>query len=206
MGGDLEATSWWAEGLLFENCSCQVVCPGHVHFDQNCTLERCVGYWAIRFDDGQFGDVGLRGCKAVIAYESPQHMIDGDWTEVIIIDRASSDEERHAVEAILSGRAGGPWEILARFVSKRLQTTFLPIHIEDADRTKRVRIGEVLDSTIDAIRGRDRAHPVTFENMFNQIHDASQVIARGSATYDDGHIIFDTKGTHALYSAFHWST
>jgi len=32
---------WFARGLLFENCSCQIVCPGHVHFDQLCTHERC---------------------------------------------------------------------------------------------------------------------------------------------------------------------
>ncbi len=44
---------WWAKGLLFENCCCQVVCPGHVHFDQACTLERCTGYWAVRFDEGE---------------------------------------------------------------------------------------------------------------------------------------------------------
>src|SRR5262249_59594081 len=30
-------SSWWARGLLFENCSCTLVCPGHLHFSQNCT-------------------------------------------------------------------------------------------------------------------------------------------------------------------------
>jgi hypothetical protein len=46
---------------------------------------------------------------------------------------------------------------------------------------------------------------VTFENMFNQIHAASQVIARGSTRYDDGEISVDTEGSHALYSDFDWS-
>ena len=40
------AETWWARGLIFENCSCTLVCPGHVHFSQPCTHERCVGYWA----------------------------------------------------------------------------------------------------------------------------------------------------------------
>ena len=205
MGDVLEAVNWWAEGLLFENCSCQVICPGHVHFDQDCTLERCVGYWAIRFDRGRFDATDLVGCKAVIAYDSPRHMIDGDWTQVIVVDDATSAEQRHAIESILTGLAGGPWEILARFVSTRLDTKYLPIHIEDNARRKRVRVGTLLDSTIEAIRGRDRSQPVTFENMFNQIHATSQVVARGSATYVDEPIAFDTDGTHALYSTFHWS-
>ena len=58
-------SSWFARGLLFENCNCQVVCPGHVHFSQECTHERCLGYWAIRFDEGRFEDVDLAGAKVV---------------------------------------------------------------------------------------------------------------------------------------------
>ncbi len=85
-----QAHRWWAKGLLFENCCCQVVSPGHVHFDQLCTLERCNGYWAIRFDEGEFDGVRLDGLATVIAYESPQHMIQGGWTEVIIIDEAAT--------------------------------------------------------------------------------------------------------------------
>ena len=49
----LESISWWAKGLVFENCNCQLVCPGHIHFDQVCTHERCKGYWAIVFEDGE---------------------------------------------------------------------------------------------------------------------------------------------------------
>ena len=90
---------WWAKGLLFENCSCQVVCPGHVHFDQACTLERCVGYWAVRFDGGEFGGVPLGGVSAVVAYDSPQHMIEGNWTQVIVIDGGPPSR---------SGRASSP--------------------------------------------------------------------------------------------------
>ena len=51
--GSGDAARWWARGLLFECCSCQVVCPGHVHFEQLCTYDPCAGYWAIRFDDGE---------------------------------------------------------------------------------------------------------------------------------------------------------
>ena len=195
---------WRAKGLLFENCNCQVVCPGHMHFSQLCTHERCVGYWAIRFDDGRFGNVSLAGAKAIIAYDSPRHMIEGGWTEVVIIDEAATREQREAVEAIVDGRAGGPWAVLARFVGQRLATRFLPVELTDEGMSKRARVPGILEGVVSAIRGRDRSAPVTFENIFNQIHAATQVVAAGTTHYDDGVIRVSTDKTHGLYSEFEW--
>ena len=68
-----------------------------------------------------------------------------------------------------------------------------------------MRISGLLEARIEAIRGRDRSKPVTFENIFNQIHAPLQVIARGDTQYDDGRIAVSNKGTHGLYSTFSWS-
>lgn len=197
--------SWWAKGLLLENCNCQVVCPGHMHFSNKCTHERCVGYWALRVDEGAYGEVDLAGLSAVIAYDCPQHMISGGWTEVVILDEAASNAQREAAEAILTGQAGGPWEVLDRFVERRLPTRTLPIDIADEGAVKRIVIEGLLEGTVENIQGRDRDRPVTFQNIFNQIHASTQVIARGSTTYDDGEIVIANEGTHALYSDFDWA-
>jgi hypothetical protein len=196
--------SWWAKGLLFENCNCQLVCPGHMHFDQLCTHERCLGYWAIRVDEGEYEQVPLAGIKALIAFDSPRHMISGDWTEVVIIDHAASPEQRDAMERLLTGRVGGPWETLAKFVARRLETRYLPIEFFEEAGTKKARIAGLLETAISQIRGRDRSKPVLFENIFNQIHAPTQVLATGSTTYDDGVIRIATTKTHALHSQFEW--
>ena len=196
--------AWNARGLLFENCSCTAVCPGHIHFDQLCTHERCLGYWAMRFDDGTYDGVDLAGARAVVAYDTPQHMIEGNWTETLILDADTSPEQRAALESILQGRAGGPWAVLARFVSRWLPTRHLPIRFVDDDTAKAVAIDGLLDSRIEAIRGRDRDRPVTFENIYNQIHAPAQVIATGSTRYDDGTIVVNNQGTHGLWSRFDW--
>jgi hypothetical protein len=195
---------WHARGLLFENCSCQLVCPGHMHFSQACTHERCLGYWAVRFDEGAYGDVPLAGLKALVAFDCPQHMIEGNWTEVVIIDETASAAQRAALEAILTGRAGGSWALLASFVSRRLETRFLPIEFGEDAQTKRARIPGLLEASITEIRGRDRSRPVTFDNIFNQIHASTQVLALGSTTYDDGVIRIVTTETHGLHSRFEW--
>jgi hypothetical protein len=196
--------AWRARGLLFENCNCQLVCPGHMHFDQLCTHERCVGYWAIRIAEGTFGEISLAGVKAVIAYDSPQHMIEGNWTEVIVIDADASPAQRRAVEAILTGRAGGPWAVLARFVGRWLDTRFLPVEFADEAGIKKARIPGLLEAEVTPIRGRDRAQPVLFQNIFNQIHSSTQVLATGVTVYDDGVIRISNTKTHGLFSNFDW--
>jgi hypothetical protein len=103
-----------------------------MHFSQNCTHERCRGYWALRIDEGTFGDVSQAGTRMVIAFDTPQRMIDGGWLQTIIIDESASEAERRALEAILMGHAGGPWEKLTSFVASRRPTEFRPI----ASRTK----------------------------------------------------------------------
>jgi hypothetical protein len=175
-----------------------------MHFSQACTHERCLGYWAMRIDDGMYGDVPLAGVKAFIAFDCPQHMIEGQWTEVIIIDEAATSPQRTALETILKGRAGGSWAVLARFVSHWLDTRYLPIEFTEDPHAKHARIPGLLDASITEIKGRDRSTPVTFENIFNQIHAPSQVLALGSTSYDDGVIRIATKQTHGLHSRFEW--
>src|SRR5688572_23635222 len=144
--------SWYARGLIFENCSCALVCPGHMHFSQNCTHERCKGYWAVRIDEGAFGEVLLAGTRAVVAFDTPQRMIDGGWLETIIIDERASDEQRRALETILMGRAGGPWEKLASFVATRQPTEFRAIAFEDEGPVKRGSIVGRLKTVVTQIR------------------------------------------------------
>jgi hypothetical protein len=200
----MAAMRWWAKGLLFENCNCQLVCPGHMHFDQLCTHERCLGYWAIRVDDGKFGHVSLAGVKAVIAFDAPQHMISGNWTEVVIVDEAATPDQRDAMQTILTGRAEGPWEVLAKFVGRWLETRYLPIEFVEDEVSKQAKIPGLLETVVSRIRGRDRSKPVMFENIFNQIHAPRQILATGSTEYDDGVIRIKTAKTHGLYSNFEW--
>lgn len=197
--------SWWAKGLIFENCTCTLVCPGHMHFSQNCTHERCKGYWAIRIDDGLFGDVSLGGTRAVIAFDCPQRMIDGGWAETIIIDESASADQRRALETVFMGRAGGPWEKLAAFVGTFQPIEYRAIEFVDEGPIKRASIVDRLKTVVAQIRGRDRSKPVLFENCFNQIHAPTQVIALGDAEYDDGVVRFSNAQTHGLFSSFAWN-
>lgn len=199
------AVPWWARGLIFENCACTLVCPGHMHFSQLCTHERCKGYWALRFDEGAFGDVPLGGTRAVLVFDTPQRMIDGGWVQSIIIDPSASPAQRAALETILTGRAGGPWEKLASFVGTQRPIEFLTIEMADEGATKRLSIADRLKAVVTQIRGRDKSKPVLFENIFNQIHASTQVLALGSTDYADEAINIRNVESHGLFSQFDWA-
>ena len=199
---------WWAEGLLFENCNCTAVCPGHIHFSQRCTHDVCKGFWAIRFEDGRVdasAPVDLAGIDAVIVYETPPVMVEGGWKQLIIVSDHATEDQRRAVEEILTGVRGGPWAVLARFVAEPLPTRAASIRIEDLPARKTVTVAGLLTGAVDAIRGWNRDRPVTFENIYNKIHDSTQVIAQGSTRYDDGEIVIANEGTHGLWSRFRWT-
>ena len=198
-------SDWRAEGLLFENCSCTAVCPGHIHFSQKCTGDACRGFWAIRFDGGDVEGVELAGVSAVILYETPPVMVEGGWKQAIVVSDGASPEQFRAVEEVLTGARGGPWQILSRFVGTAIPTRSAPIRIEEAPGVRSVTVKGVLRGAVEAIRGRNRDEPVRFVNIYNQIHDSTQVIARGATECDDGEFVFAIEGTHGLWSRFRWT-
>ena len=175
-----------------------------MHFSQNCTYERCKGYWAVRIDEGLFDDVSLADMRVLVAFDSPQRMIDGGWLQTIIIDESASEAQRRSLESIFMGHAGGPWAKLAAFVATRQPTEFRAIAFEDEGPVKRASIVDRLKSVVTQIRGRDKSRPVLFENIFSQIHAPTQVIALGESEYDDGAVRFKTAGSHGLFSYFDW--
>lgn len=195
---------WSVSGLLFENCSCQLVCPAHVSFKSRCDHDRCRGFWGIHIDTGRYGDVRLDELNTVVTYDSPVRMYSGDWVERLYIDDRATVAQADALESIFSGHAGGPWEVLAGFVSEWLPRRDAEIRFEDRGREKHLVIPGVLESTVGAIRGSDGENDAVLSNLYNLIHGAIHVLARGTTRSLDQRLPLANEKTHALYSRFSW--
>lgn len=196
---------WWITGTLYENCTCQLLCPAHVSFRQRCDNDPCWGFWGVHVDHGRFGRLVMGPQDAVIAYESPPYMHDGGWTVQIFLDDAAEAAERRALERILTGEAGGPWQVLSRFVAERLETRTAPIDYQSDGKHKVLRIDGVLESAIDAVESKRTGESVTLGNLFNVIHAQVQYLAKGSSRMGGEAFHWATKGKHALYSEFTWT-
>jgi hypothetical protein len=200
----VETVSWWAKGLLFENCNCQVLCRAHLNYRNHCDHERCFGYWGIHIYEGAFGDLRLDGINAFIISDTPRRMFDGDWTQAIYLDDRADQAQRDALEAIFKGKAGGTWPVLAALVSNWLETRAVPIEISDQEKRKSMRIEGLLDTTVEAIKSADRTGEVRLVNVHNQIHASDHAIATGNTRFEDRGLTMTTADTHAIYSSFSW--
>ena len=200
----MASPDWWAKGLLFENCSCHLLCPAHVSFKQRCDSDECVGHWAVHIGEGRFDALAIDGLNVAVLFESPVVMSEGNWRQRLYIDERADGPQREALESIFSGIAGGPWEILGQFVSTRLATSFAPVHFEETAMVKRMAVPGVFDTTVKAIRGRDNQLAV-LSNLFNVIHGVVHILSRGSTQCHDDTFDFTTEETHGLYSDFSWT-
>ncbi len=196
---------WNANGLLFENCSCQLLCPAHVSFKHTCDGDRCHGHWCFHIDSGQFNDVLLNNTNIAVVFDAPATMYEGDWTQVFYIDEATSPAQRHALESIFSGHAGGPWSVLSRFVSEQLETRVVPMTFEDNGRQKTLVIPGIFETAISAVPGADGDGDAIISNLHNVIHGPVHTMARGKSRHTDSTLGFSVEKTHALYSYFSWN-
>lgn len=200
-----EPDPWWVNGILYENCTCQLLCPAHVSFKQACEGDKCLGYWGIHVNKGRYGRLKLDRQNAVVLYESPPNMHEGDWTVRLYLDDAVDDEQRAALENILTGEVGGPWKILGKFVVKRFETEVRQIRFDDIGTHKRLRVEGVLEGTIDDVESKRTGHTATLGNLFNVIHSAMQYMATGSSKVMDPKFTWSSEGKHALWSEFSWT-
>ena len=200
----VEGLTWWAKGLVFENCSCQLLCRVHVSFKQQCDGDVCIGHWGVHVASGQYADLSIDDLNVAVIYNSPARMYEGGWRQRLYVDERADASQRSALESIFSGRVAGPWGILGQFVSTRLDTKFAPIRFQETGNTKRMTVPGVFDTTVTAIRGRDGTGPAILSNLYNVLHGVVHVLARGTTRCRDDAFDFTTEKTHGLYSDFSW--
>jgi len=197
--------TWWAKGLLFENCTCQLLCPAHVSFKQQCEGEYCFGYWGIRFEQGFFGGLELQTQNAAVLYRSPPAMFEGGWIFQLYLDDRVETEQQQLVERILSGEIGGPWKIINQFVAERLETQCTSIDFSDDGRKKTFQVNGVLDSTINTVENKTTGDAVTLNHLHNVVHSPVQYLAKGSSEITGPILDWASNQKHSLYSQFTWT-
>ena len=195
---------WFARGLIFENCTCTLVCPGHMHFSQNCTTSAARATGPSASMRGASTTCRWTALRRVIVFDTPQRMIDGGWTQTLIIDAAHAcaapgdGDDPHRPRVRTVGEAG------ERSSRRTSRPSSVPIDIADEDTAKRVSI-------VDRLTGVDRADSRPRQVEARPVREHLQPdpraragAARGDTDYDDGASSFTTAGSHGLFSTFEW--
>ena len=131
---------WTFEADYFTACNCDWGCP--CNFNARPTEGRCLGWGAWRIVSGRVESTPLDGTRVALSYRFPGPREHGQGTACAYVDAAGNPEQRRALEAIATGKAGGGiFELFATVLTSRwLTTKFVPIAFDVADGTGRVAV------------------------------------------------------------------
>ncbi|HEV8438689.1 MAG TPA: DUF1326 domain-containing protein [Methylomirabilota bacterium] len=201
----MAAAAWRISGEYFESCNCTVLCPCLLSRAQARPTEgHCDVVLAVRVRTGVFGATDLAGLHVALAVYTPGVMAEGNWSAAVYVDERGTAEQRDALEAIVSGRAGGPISRLAALITRRYPTKAVPITVEVEGRRRRLAIPGIADITVEGIVGAGEQE-VWLDNVG---HFASRRLAAAKATisrFRDHAFSFDNADRNGHYSAIEWS-
>jgi hypothetical protein len=104
------AASWRLTGKVLVACNCDWGCP--CNFNARPTTGKCEGGWTWHVEDGSFDGSKLDGLNFSVYVNWPGAIHEGNGEALVLIDERADGAQRGAIEALLEGKIGGPWEVL----------------------------------------------------------------------------------------------
>jgi hypothetical protein len=140
--------AWSMEGLFFENCSCDAVCPcTWSNLAHRATNDYCHFALVFQVEQGNIDGVDVAGCSFVVAASTPPQMADGNWKVGLIVDDGCAAPQAEAIGRVVSGEAGGVFAALGPLVGEFLGVEQRPIRVEVNGNEHHVTVGDVIDFT-----------------------------------------------------------
>lgn len=150
---------WTLKGTVLIACNCDYGCP--CNFNALPTHGDCEGAWAWHIEDGHYGDTDLKGLAICIAADWPQAIHDGNGEAAVLIDERANEVQREALNALVSGVAGGPWGILKNTWTKVHEPQYVAFDIDLAEQRSRAKAGELLELEMEPIKNAVTGAEVT---------------------------------------------
>lgn len=129
----------------------------------------CEGTWTWHVAEGSFGNVKLDGLHFAAACKWPGQIHEGNGEALPILDQNASPEQLQALGVLLSGQAGGPWEIVAATLNKVHDPALVRWDVELHDAETTITAGEVMTMNLTPMK-----NPVT-----GAVHQATVLLPTG---------------------------
>ena len=130
--------TWELSGEYMESCNCDYLCPCiYTNPQEAATHEHCYALMVYRIDRGRHGAVSLDGLKFALVIRSKRVMSEGGWVFGCVVDEKANEAQRKALADIVSGKSGGPPQMIRDNLVKEFRgVEFKPIAFT-ADGLKR---------------------------------------------------------------------
>ena len=144
--------AWHITGIDLGPCSCDIGCP--------CILGEMEGDrgWcsAVRLYDihsGEVDGIDVSGTKVALVADWPSGFLAGNGTGRLYFDPSVSQEQRDALEAVISGQRGGVFEVIGSLIPNFLPSKEAPIDIEAGDEQTRATVADVGELVVTPLVG-----------------------------------------------------
>jgi hypothetical protein len=193
--------NWKLTGTYFEACACDVACP--CAFLSAPTSGDCSALVGWHIESGKFTNVNLDGLNVALALYSPGHMLEVKWRVALYLDETASEEQKNALTQIFTGQAGGHMANLVPFIGEVLGITNVPIEYETNGKNRRLKIGDVGETEVEAIQNSDGAD-VTINNPPLGLAPGYPIgVAKSKKlSYKDYGLEWEISGKNGFYSPF----
>ncbi len=166
-------------------CNCNWGCP--CTFQAPPTYGTCEAALAYRIVEGKFGDESLDGLGWVLGAVWPGPLHEQNGRGVVYLDSQAEGAKREALEAIATGKAGGPMGIFMSTVTNGLEVLTAPLEFKFDGKNSHFRVGGAIEVAFDPI-----LNPVTGVE-----HQASILLPGGMIAKHEDHFSSKTFDVHA---------
>jgi hypothetical protein len=197
---------WSLEGMYFENCSCDTVCPcTWSGLTAHATHDRCLAMLAFHIDRGDVDGVDVSGLAFALVVDSPPVMSDGGWKVGVVLDAAASEEQAAALGRVLGGELGGPPAMLGPLIGEMAGIERAPVQWRHSGDEVSVRFGDLIDVAVASVRSGGLPEPVRMVNVFHPANTTLTVSPATRSKVDAFGISFDGTGTSGFNAPYAWS-
>ncbi len=166
-------------------CNCNWGCP--CSFESPPTYGTCEAALAYRVVEGKYGDVALNELTWALVAIWPGPLHEGNGRGTVYLDERAGAQEREALEAIATGRAGGPIGIFMSTITAGVEVRTASIQFREDGKRSSFRVADVVKVQFGPIR-----NPVTGEE-----HIASALLPSGLLTKREDYYSADTFSVQA---------
>lgn len=197
---------WSLSGDYVEACSCDAGCP--CKFGAAPTQGHCLGILGFEINEGSFGGVDLSGVRFVAIIKAPQTPFAGNITATSYIDERAGDEQRRALETIISGEAGGFWAVvMGSLVTDFRGIKYAPIEMETSGNRRTLTIPGVVEIANEPLVNpmTEEAQEIILSNSFDPFCEAGRAGRSTIAVSSDPDLSFDVTGQQGYTGSFAWA-
>jgi hypothetical protein len=205
-----EKATWRIVGHEVVSCNCDWGCP--CQFNAAPTTGNCEAFIGYEIREGNYGATTLDGVRWAAIYHWPGRIDEGNGTRQLIVDERANDEQRAALDELLSGSQGGAYfEIFASVAPNQRPTTTARIELE-SDREARVAsitVAGVGESRVEPIKnpvsGEEHRARIDLPNGFEyRLAEMGNTVE--CRTTAEAPLALTLSNTYAQLNEFDWSS